>query len=380
MSEIIRRAIERQLLNSLKPNKVVLLLGARRVGKTIFLKEMIKNHFHEPVLFLNGEDIATLAVLEQRTVENYKRLLGETKLFIIDEAQKIPDIGLILKLMVDHLEGIRIIATGSSVFDISNKLGEPLTGRKSTLMLFPFAQMEYSQYENHFETKARLEGRLIYGCYPELTAMPANKDKALYLNELVQSYLLKDILAFEGVRNSSKMIQLLRLIAFQVGKEVSLEEIGKQLSMSRNTVERYLDLLSKVFVVYKLPGFSRNLRSEVTKTSRWYFYDNGIRNALILNFNPLELRNDIGELWENYVLSERIKYQHYHSMIVNNYFWRTYQQQEIDWIEEYDGKLHAFEIKWNTKKDAHQPSAWANAYPESTFKLINPQNYLDWIL
>jgi len=380
MTEIIRRAIERQLLVSLKPNKVVVLLGARRVGKTIFLKEMIKNHFHEPVLFLNGEDLATLAVLEQRTVENYKRLLGDTKLFIIDEAQKIPEIGLILKLMVDHLEGIRIIATGSSVFDISNKLGEPLTGRKTTLMLFPFAQMEYSQYENHFETNARLEGRLIYGCYPELTSMKTNKDKALYLNELVQSYLLKDILAFDGVRNSSKMIQLLRLIAFQIGKEVSLEEIGKQLSLSRNTVDRYLDLLSKVFVVYKLPGFNRNLRSEVTKTNRWYFYDNGIRNALILNFNPLELRNDIGELWENYVLSERIKYQHYNSMIVNNYFWRTYQQQEIDWIEEYDGKLHAFEIKWNSKKDVRQPSAWANAYPESTFKLINPQNYLDWIL
>ncbi len=380
MTEIIRRAIERQLLVSLKPNKVVVLLGARRVGKTIFLKEMIKNHFHEPVLFLNGEDLATLAVLEQRTVENYKRLLGDTKLFIIDEAQKIPEIGLILKLMVDHLEGIRIIATGSSVFDISNKLGEPLTGRKTTLMLFPFAQMEYSQYENHFETNARLEGRLIYGCYPELTSMKTNKDKALYLNELVQSYLLKDILAFDGVRNSSKMIQLLRLIAFQIGKEVSLEEIGKQLSLSRNTVDRYLDLLSKVFVVYKLPGFNRNLRTEVTKTNRWYFYDNGIRNALILNFNPLELRNDIGELWENYVLSERIKYQHYNSMIVNNYFWRTYQQQEIDWIEEYDGKLHAFEIKWNSKKDVRQPSAWANAYPESTFKLINPQNYLDWIL
>lgn len=223
-------------------------------------------------------------------------------------------------------------------------------------------------------------GRLIYGCYPELTAMPANKDKALYLNELVQSYLLKDILAFDGVRNSAKMIQLLRLIAFQIGKEVSLEELGKQLSMSRNTVERYLDLLSKVFVVYKLPGFSRNMRNEVTKTSRWYFFDNGIRNALILNFNPLELRNDIGELWENYVLSEWIKYQHYNSMLVSNYFWRTYQQQEIDWVEVYAGKLHAYEIKWNAKKNVNKPSAWANAYPDSTFQLINPQNYVDWIM
>lgn len=380
MSEYLNRAIENTFVERLKPNKVTILFGARRVGKTMFLNQIIKNFIKEPLISLNGEDMATHALLEQRTVENYKRLMGNTKFLIIDEAQKVPDIGLKLKLMVDHLEGIKIIATGSSVFDISNKLGEPLTGRKTTLMLFPLAQMEYSTRENRFETHARLEERLIFGCYPELLSIPGSKDKALYLNDLVQSYLLKDILEFDGIRNSQKLYNLLRLIAFQIGKEVSLDEIGKQLSLSRNTVERYLDLLSKVFVIYRLPGFSRNLRTEVTKMSRWYFMDNGIRNALIGNFNPLEIRNDTGELWENYVLIERLKYQNYQTMLVNNYFWRTYQQQEIDWVEEMDGRLAAFEIKLNAGKTAKKPTAWVKAYPESSFQLINRENYIDWIV
>jgi len=317
--------------------------------------------------------------LAERTVENYKRLLGQKKLLIIDEAQKVPDIGLILKLMVDHIEGIRIIATGSSVFDMTNKLGEPLTGRKYTFFMFPFAQMEFSKYENLVETKARLEERLIYGCYPELTYVESNRDKADYLNEIVNSYLLKDILEIDGIRNSSKMLNLLRLIAFQIGKEVSLDELGRQLGMSRNTVERYLDLLTKVFIVYKLPGFRRNLRSEITKTSRWYFYDNGILNALINNYSPISMRKDIGDLWENYVLAERLKYQHNSGMHVNNYFWRTYQQQEIDWIEEREGKLFATELKWNPRKTAKIPTAWARAYPDSNFEVIAPDNYLGWI-
>lgn len=380
MSAYLIRAIEQQFLERLKPNKVSILFGARRVGKTVFLNQLIKQHISEPLIFLSGEDMSTHIMLQQRTVENYKLLMGNTKLLIIDEAQKIPDIGLVLKLMVDHLEGLKVIATGSSAFDLSNQLGEPLTGRKTTTMLFPLAQMEYSTTENRFETRAKLEGRLIYGCYPELVSLPGNSDKAFYLNDLVQSYLLKDILEFDGIRNSQKIYSLLRLIAFQIGKEVSLDEIGKQLSLSRNTVERYLDLLTKVFVIYRLPGFSRNLRTEVTKTSRWYFMDNGIRNALIGNFNPLEIRNDTGELWENYVLIERLKYQHYHSMLVNNYFWRTYQQQEIDWIEEHDGTLNAFEVKWNTRKTVKPPSSWSKAYPDSAYQIINPENYLEWIL
>ena len=230
------------------------------------------------------------------------------------------------------------------------------------------------------QTKSLLEERLIYGSYPELIKYESNAEKAIYLNELVSSYLLKDILEHDGIKNSSKMINLLRLIAFQIGKEVSMDELGKQMGISRNTVEKYLDLLSKVFVIYKVSGFSRNLRKEITKMSKWNFYDNGIRNALIANFNPIAIRNDIGELWENYVLSERIKYQHYTGMIVNNYFWRTYYQQEIDWIEERTGDLFAYEMKWKVHKKAKVPSAWKEAYPKSKFSVITQDNYLDFII
>ncbi|HZK09257.1 MAG TPA: ATP-binding protein [Bacteroidales bacterium] len=379
MSIFINRAIKNLFLTKLQANKVLIIAGARRVGKTLFLKDLMENYFEEPFLFLNGEEITTIDVLSTRTAENYKRLLGNTKLFILDEAQKIPDIGLILKLMIDTIDGLKIIATGSSVFDLTNNLGEPLTGRKYTFLMFPFAQMEFSNYENLVETKARLEERMIYGCYPELLSLKSNSEKSDYLNEIVSSYLLRDILAFDGIKNSDKMLNLLRLIAFQTGKEVSLEELGRQLGLSRNTVERYLDLLTKVFVIYKIPGFSRNLRTEIVKTSRWYFFDNGILNTMLNNFNPLSSRKDTGELWENYVLSERIKFQHYTGLRTNNYFWRTYQQQEIDWIEERQGNLFAYEIKWNPRKMPKAPLAWTRAYPESSYRVITPDNYLDWI-
>lgn len=379
MNSYIPRAIEESIVNKLQPNKVIVLLGARRVGKTLLLNHLIEHSIHEPFLFFNGEDMAVQALLSQRTDENYKRLLGDKKLLILDEAQKLEDVGQILKFMVDTIEGLKVIATGSSVFDLSNKLGEPLTGRKYTFKMYPLAQMEYSAIENSVQTMAKLEERLIYGCYPELVHLPSNQEKADYLNEMVDAYLLKDILEFDGIRNATKMLHLLRLIAFQIGKEVSLEELGRQLSLSRNTVEKYLDLLSKVFVVYKLSGFSRNLRSEITKTNRWYFYDNGIRNALIRNYHPLSIRNDAGELWENYVLTERVKFQHYTNIQANNYFWRTYEQQEIDWIEESGGRLSAYEIKWNPAKTVRAPTAWTSAYPESSFQIIHPDNYLDWI-
>ncbi|HRZ42302.1 MAG TPA: ATP-binding protein [Bacteroidales bacterium] len=379
MNPFINRAIRKQFLDRLLPNKVLVLLGARRVGKTLFLKNIAGNDFSEPYLWMNGEDLVARSQLAVRSVEHYRSLVGHHKILIIDEAQKVPYIGLILKLMVDHLEGLKIIATGSSVFDLSNKLGEPLTGRKYTFYLYPFAQMELTPYENRIETRARLEERLVYGTYPELTGLQGLTAKAEYLFELVNAYLLKDILEFDGVRNSDKLVKLLRLIAYQTGKEVSLEELGRQLGLSRNTVEKYLDLLSKVFVIYRISGFSRNLRSEISKSHRWYFYDNGIRNALINNFNPLSIRNDMGELWESYVLTERIKYQQYTGKHTNNYFWRTYQQQEIDWIEESSGRIEAYEVKWNPGKNSKPPSAWRTSYPESSFRMITPENYLEWV-
>jgi len=374
----LKRAIQEKLKEYLKPNKVLMLIGARRIGKTVLVKEILKQQ-KEPFLFLNGEDVGTQGKLAIRSVENYKNLTANIKLLVIDEAQKIPGAGQALKLMVDEIKGLKIFVTGSSVFDLNNQLGEPLTGRKTTFHLFPLAQMELGLTENSIQTQNRLEERLIYGSYPEVFQLASNDQKARYLNELINSYLLKDILAFENIRNSSKLLDLLRLLAFQVGKEVSVEELGRQLQISKNTVDRYMDLLSKVFVIYKLQGFSRNLRKEITKSCKWYFYDNGIRNALIANLNPLSTRNDIGELWENYLLSERIKYQNYTGMLVNNYFWRTYQQQEIDWIEERGGKLYAFELKWKTDARKKVPSAWKEGYPGSEFKVITPANYLDWI-
>ena len=375
--------IDRALLNVLKkrliPNKVVILLGARRVGKTELINYYLSKLPKKSFLQLNGDDITDIDLLTERSISNYKRLLKNISLLVIDEAQNIPEIGLILKLIVDSIDGIKVIATGSSMFDLSQKLGEPLVGRSYTIKLYPFAQSELNKYENYKITKERLAERLIYGAYPELEQYDDRKQKQLYLNEIINSYLLKDILIFEGIKKSDKLYDLLKLIAFQVGKEVSLQELGNNLNIGKNTVERYLDLLSKVFVVYKLPGFSRNLRKEITKTSRWYFYDNGIRNAIIGNFNTISSRNDIGELWENYLLSERIKFQEYNENYAKRYFWRTYDQQEIDLIEENDGKLNAYEFKWNTNKKPRIPLAFKKAYPEASYEIINPNNYLDWI-
>ena len=375
----LKRGIDTLFDKRVVPNKVLILLGARRVGKTAFIKNYLSTISKEDYLQLNGEDIDDANLLKERSVSNYSRLLANIKLLIIDEAQNIQDIGLILKLIVDTVDGIKVIATGSSVFDLSNKLGEPLVGRKNTIYLFPFAQMEFSTQENYRETRSKLEERLLFGSYPELEQYPVWNDKINYLKEIINSYLLKDILVFDGIKQSNKIFDLLKLIAFQVGQEVSLQELARQLGISKNTVESYLDLLSKVFVIYKVPGFSRNLRKEITKSNRWYFYDNGIRNAIIGNFTRLETRTDVGALWENYLASERIKYQNYTQKTVSNFFWRTYDQQELDWLEEENGNLNGFEFKWNENRKAKIPTAFAKAYPEATFEVINKQNYLEFI-
>jgi len=372
------RIIKPLVRDSLIPNKVVVLLGPRRVGKTVLINQILEE-ITEPYLFLNGEDISSQELLSRRSVEGFLQLLDGKRLLVIDEAQKIPDIGNSLKLMIDEIEGLQILITGSSAFDVENYTGEPLTGRKSTYNLYGLSEGEYDQIYPIQIRKDKLRERLVYGNYPELLQLNTKNQKNRYLNDLITSYLLKDILAFENIRNSDKIIALLRLIAFQVGGLVSTTELGQQLSMSGNTITKYLDLLSKVFIIHRVGGFSRNLRKEITKNSRWYFLDNGIRNILIANVNPIELRNDIGQLWENYVISERIKFQKYSGMIVNNYFWRTYDQQEIDWVEEREGKLYAFEFKWSINRKPKEPTGWKNNYPDSEFKIINPDNYKEWI-
>lgn len=380
MESYFKRAIFENFSKKVLPNKVLILLGARRVGKTELIKNYLKTIPSETYLQLNGEDINDANLLQERSVANYNRLLNNIDLLVIDEAQTIPEIGLILKLIVDSIEEIKIIATGSSIFDLNNNLGEPLVGRKNTMYLFPLAQIEFSAQENYKQTVENLEERLLFGGYPELVHYQDWEEKKEYLYEIINSYLLKDILVFEGIKQANKIYNLLRLIAYQVGKEVSLQELGNQLQISKNTVDTYLDLLSKVFIVFKVEGFSRNLRKEIVKSSRWYFYDNGIRNGLINNFNRLENRTDVGDLWENYLAVERIKKQHYQKMPTKNYFWRTYDQQELDWLEERADQLAGFEFKWSEKKKSKIPTAFGKAYPDASFEVINRQNYLDFIL
>jgi len=374
---IIARKAHFLIINKIKPGKVVILLGARRVGKTFLIKEYLKT-VEEKFIFWNGEDFAVHELLGRRSIQSYKNILGKAKLLVIDEAQKVPDIGLVLKLIVDSFEQLKIIVTGSASFDITNLTGEPLTGRKFEIMMFPVSENEFNEIEKPEEKYDNLMQRLVYGSMPELINIPDPNDKEEYLRDLITSYLLKDILTFEKIKSSSKLFDLLKLIAFQVGNEVSIEELGRQLAMSKDTVEKYLDLLAMVFVIYRLNGFSRNLRKEVVKNSKWYFYDNGIRNAIIANFTPMNLREDKGILWENYMMSERIEHHNYSGIICNRYFWRTYDQQEIDLIEERKGKLFAYEFKLKKVK-AKVPAAWEKAYPGSSFEVITTDNYYGWL-
>ena len=376
--KVLSRVIEEQIINSLVPNKVVVLIGPRRVGKTVLIEQIVRE-FAGTSLFLSGEDLSALELLQRRTIENYRQVLAGKDLLVIDEAQSIPDIGLILKLIVDHVEGIKVLVTGSSAFDISNHTGEPLTGRKVTYNLYALSEEELAQVEDVLTRKDKLYQRLVYGNYPELLQKRTTAAKEEYLREILGSYLLKDILAFENIRNADKIFDLLRLISYQIGGEVSLQELGNQLDMSKNTVDKYLDLLAKVYVLHKVKGFSKNLRKEVTKNSRWYFYDNGLRNAIIANLDPIDQRNDVGQLWENYVISERIKYQKYHKLFVNNYFWRTYDQQEIDWVEERGTRLYGYEFKWNPNRHVKSPGAWKKTYENADFTVIHPENYRSWV-
>ena len=375
---LINRAIKIQIQQLLTQNKVLLVLGTRRVGKTYLIKS-IQEDYKDSMVILNGEDFDVQELLRNRSVANYKRIRGVAKLMVLDEAQVIPEIGQVLKLMIDTNPDLTILATGSSSFDLLNKAGEPLTGRQIQFNLYPLAQLELKETETYIETTQNLEERLVYGSYPEIIQFKTNKEKADYLTQLIQSYLLKDILAFEGIRQADKIVRLLRLIAYQVGGEVSINELATQLGISRLTVENYLDLLSKVFIIYQLPAYSTNQRKEVSKSSKWYFFDNGIRNAIINDFSAPALRNDIGTLWENYLLAERIKRNNYLKENVQQYFWRNYNQQEVDLIELKDGKLQAFEFKYSPQKKVKVPAAFATAYPEASFECISRDNYLDWI-
>jgi predicted AAA+ superfamily ATPase len=373
----IPRIIQQQMMTKLGTQKVLMLYGTRRTGKTTII-EHIFNKYPKDTLLLQGEDMQVSEILQRRTITNYARLTAGKKIIIIDEAQSIPEIGKILKLLIDGVKGITVIVTGSSSFDLVYATGEPLVGRNLIYQLYPIAQAELSTVEDYMTTTRNLEQRLIYGSYPELWHIDSFQEKENYLKQMVSSYLLKDLLTLENVKGADVLYRLLQLLAWQVGSQVSTVELGNNLQLNKITVERYLDLLTKVFIIYPLTGYSNNLRKEVTKSKKWYFFDNGLRNALINNFSPLDQRNDIGQLWEEYILSERIKnnaYQGYHPQY---FFWRTYDGQEIDLIESHNGKLQAFECKWKNSR-AKKPVAFDKAYPEATFTIASQENYLDLI-
>ena len=373
--------VERKILRSLKERffkkKAIILVGSRQVGKTTLLKQIIEENKQSEILFLNCDEPETLQMLENVSSTELRDLFGNKKIVLIDEAQRVKNIGITLKLITDNLPAIQLVVTGSSTFDLRNRLNEPLTGRKFEYRLYPFSTAELINATSSLEEKRLLERRMIFGMYPDVVNNPGDARKILI--ELSTSYLFKDVFMYNDIRNPDVLVRLLTALSLQLGSEVSYNELGNTIGAKSETIERYIELLEKVFIIFRLQSLSRNLRNELKKSRKIYFYDNGIRNALIQNFKSLELRTDTGALWENFMVSERKKYIEYNEIYSNKYFWRTHTQQEIDYIEERDGILYAFEFKWNEKRKAKIPNTFAVAYPQHEFQCINRQNYLNFI-
>lgn len=363
----------------LKPGKVLIIYGPRRVGKTTLLKNFLAQTKLKFKLD-SGDNIRTQEIFNSQLFSEILPYAENYELIAIDEAQQIKNIGMGLKILVDNLPDIRIIATGSSSFELSQQVGEPLTGRKKVITLFPFSQQELLSIYNQFELKEHLEDFLIFGTYPEVILAKSRNEKIEILTEIVNSYLLKDILSLEKIKGTKQLLDLLKLIAFQVGKEVSLNELATQIKLDVKTVGKYLELFEKTFILYRLNAFSRNLRKEITTKSKYYFYDNGIRNGVILQFNSLSNRNDVGELFENFFIMERVKYLSNNSIYRNLYFWRTYDGQEIDLIEEGDGKILGLEVKYSPTAKFKKSKTFINTYNNSTVELVNKDNYLSYLL
>lgn len=372
------RYYDPQLDSLLEPRKALVIFGPRRVGKTFLVDQFLKGYKGKYFSGV-GEDRLLREILESESLERIKSSFAGYDLVVIDEAQKIRNVGVGLKLIVDHLPQTAVIATGSSSFDLAGKVGEPLTGRKRTLVLYPLSVLETKSQFGPMWPQEKLEELLVFGSYPETLSLENEKAKSDYLHELRDSYLCKDILELDNVRNARKILDLLTLIAFQIGQEVSQKELGTSLGLSQQTVGRYLDLLEKAFVIRNVRAYSRNLRKEITKMSRYYFLDNGVRNAVINNFNPLIRRNDSGQLFENFLFIERLKRQHYTGVHTNNYFWRTYDRQEVDHVEERDGKVFGYEFKFSPAKKIKPPKAWTRAYPDAEYGVITRENFLSFV-
>jgi uncharacterized protein len=374
---MINRILEKAIEYKLFKGKVVILFGPRQCGKTTLMNSLLKNT-NKKTLFLDGEEYNVREQFTNPTSEKLKLITGNYEIVFIDEAQKIKDIGSVLKLFNDKIKNVQVIATGSSAFELANKTGEPLTGRKYELTLLPISFKEMVNHTNFIEETSKLESRLIYGCYPEIIMNPMESEQLIKL--LAKSYLFKDLFTLENINNPEVFEKIIRAIALQLGSEVSYKEIANTVGVNHHTVEKYLSLLERAYIIFKLPAYSGNIRNEIRKGKKYYFYDNGIRNAVIGNFNVIELRNDIGALWENYLVSERMKYLTFSGKDYKKYFWRTTQQQEIDYIEEISGEIFCYEFKWNKKAKAKFSKTFTENYSPKKTKLITSENYYDFLM
>lgn len=371
---MIQRKIVQHIENDFGKGKIIVMVGARQVGKTTLFNELTSHT--DNLLLLNCDNYDDRLDLENKTSTELKQLIGNHKVVVIDEAQRVKNIGLTLKMMADLHAQAQILVTGSSSLDLADEISEAATGRCFEYRLFPFSTAEMIQNTSAREERRLLQQRMIYGSYPDVVTHP--DDARRILNNLANNYLYRDLLQYGGVKKPDLLQRLVRALALQVGSEVSYNELSKTLGVDKETVANYIDLLEKCFVVFRLPSYSRNLRSEIKKGKKIYFYDNGIRNALISNFASLELRSDVGALWENFIISERLKQNAYNQRDAQLYFWRTAEQQEVDFIEIYDGQMTAFEMKWRKNK-AQLPSAFSQNYPEAQFQIVNQDNYIQWL-
>jgi len=372
---MIKRYLSENLKKDLNKNKALILLGARQVGKTTLLQDLSKSW--DGVLWLTGDELETQRLFENPTITRFNAEFSGIKYLIIDEAQRLPNVGLGLKLITDHLKDIQLLVTGSSAFELSNRLNESLMGRTFEYQLYPLSFSEMAEFHSLREEKRMLFYRLVYGYYPNVVVQPEDDKKIL--QNLVQNFLYKDMLLLEDVKKPDKIVKLLQALAFQVGSQVSYNEISKVIGLNAATVEKYITMLEQSFVIFRLGSFSRNLRSELSKSRKIYFYDNGIRNALIDNLSSVETRTDVGALWENFLISERMKFLRTNERWCSRYFWRTKEQQEIDYIEEEDGELRAFEFKWSPHTKARITKTFTNAYPHAKTRIITPDDYVNFV-
>ena len=374
---MISRIIESNISPLLGGKKAIIIMGARQVGKSTLLQQLLGQR--DDVVWMNGDDLDIQDLFANLTSTRLRAILGDKKFIVVDEAQRIADVGLRLKLITDQIPEVQVIATGSSSFELASKVNEPLTGRKREFKMFPLTFGEMVRHTQFLDEVRMIPHRMVYGYYPEVVSSPG--DERAVLKELSDSYLYKDILSLDSINKPDKLVRLLKALALQIGSQVSYNELGTLIGLDSKTVERYIDILEKSFIVFRLGTFSRNQRNELKTTRKIYFWDLGIRNAVIGNLAQIESRTDVGELWENFVIAERMKQNVYAGSFAQSYFWRTRQQHEIDYVEEVDGQLHAYEFKWNERKaNCKCPESFSTAYPEATYQVITPKNIEEFLM